>query len=239
MDIKYILVFDNEGYATETKFLSSLDELNMPKERTKIKNFYEEELSFFNLSGVIHDDIGYIIKSGNLKGYEKESIKKEIKDLLKSFLLVLKKSNSKKLFEKEEDKNSLFEELLNNFEKYWKINIKEHSEINQEKFNIQEYKDIQNYLIAFSHISNEPYLTSYIKNIIHISNNALIHDNIIIAGNGKSFNHIKRTEDKHGNEIEYIDYNFEKKIDSLKYNYSSFLVNYLKKDNKIGKPKFN
>lgn len=219
MFVKYILIYDSEGYATEKKFLSEIEHLELPKKNDKLINFYEEDVSFFNLSSLRDNEIGFLIKNDILNGYNKQQVKEELAILLEEFLIELNLSKSLNLFSSQKDEKTIFEELCINARKHFGVKLSKSEDRN---FNLNKYKDIQNYMIAFAHISDEPYVSSYIKNFINVGNNALIHDNIIIPGNGFLFKY-KTIIDDNGNEIKIIPQNIKDTMDKLNYNYSSII----------------
>lgn len=219
MFVKYILIYDSEGYATETKFLSEIEHLELPKKNDNLINFYEENVKFFNLSSVRDNETGYLIKNDTLNGYDKQQVREELATLLEEFIVELNLSKSSNLFSAQKDEKTIFEELCINAKKHFGVNFLKPEDRN---FNLNKYKDIQNYMIAFAHISDEPYVSSYIKNFINVGNNALIHDNIIIPGDGFLFRH-KTIIDDNGNEVKIIPYNIKDTMGKLNHNYSSII----------------
>lgn len=219
MFVKYILIYDSEGYATETKFLSEIEHLELPKKNDNLINFYEENVKFFNLSSVRDNETGYLIKNDTLNGYDKQQVRQELATLIEDFLVELNLSKSSNLFSAPKEEKTIFEDLCINAKKHFGVTV---SQFENRNFNLNKYKDVQNYMIAFAHISDEPYVSSYIKNFINVGNNALIHDNIIIPGDGFLFRN-KTIIDDNGNEVKIIPHNIKDTMDKLNHNYSSII----------------
>lgn len=148
MNVLYILALSNNGYAFETKFLN--ESKILPKVGEKVKNFYDEVFTFFDVSNLLDvDDTPLLMIDDVLTRVPRETIDAKIKDNIQKYFNLLYNSETIDLLE---ENNVFLEELIEKTKVHYDIPI---IKLNKKSFDFKDYIATYNQLERFKCLSSQ------------------------------------------------------------------------------------